>query len=363
MNPFGEPRESHRWRLAVRIFVGALMVCLALAGYAFLGPKPSGLNWLDSRTATAQSVRSPNQDVDAIISQADATGQSLQAVLDQIQQRATASSTTNVPAPTTLMVRSDIPGQDGRLVHTVSELQQLYPMMDRLMQRMQSALSAGGGSARELADMGAEMQAILARIEALKAQEAYPSGNEIAVIGARIDDITRRVNAVKAGNRTPSADEIADVRAEIVDVTRRMNALMLRRQAETPTLEVSTGLPPKADQVKGLMQDAVKLMQEVMSSPSPDPSRVERMQKMLADLPGLLDEMRVEMQSGTWQSAAGLSSPMTGYFGGSAATPNSDFNNRMNTWLAQMRADASSKASGGMMEMEMGIMSGMLRGH
>jgi hypothetical protein len=252
-------------------------------------------------------------------------------------------------------------GERERLAKTVTEMQQIYPRMDALMVQMRAALSGGGASAAELAEMAAEMQAITGRIQALKVQRVNPAGNEPAAIGAQIADITSRINALKSAGRAPSAGELAAIRADLEDATRRMNALMLRRQsAATP--DAGTDMPLKLQRFNSAMQDAARLMQEIKSNPSPDSGRAARLQNMLVELQVMLDDMRAGLQGGTSRPAPGLSSPLTAGSPRPGPASSADFNNQMNGWLGQMRANASSKTSGGMMAGMMQMMGGMMGG-
>lgn len=346
-------RETHRWRLAVRLFIGATMACVAVAGYSFFRPNSSGAQWLASRAATPEAALS--QEADVLLSQTEAMGRSLQTTLYQLSQRATATASAAAAAapPATPT------GPAESSAELVVELRELYPAMNRLMARMRDGMKGSTLTAADLAGMAAEMDSIVRRIDALKARRAGPPADDLAAIGARIDDLTRRMGDLSAQQRPIAAGELVDMKAEIQDTARRMNAFVARRYAAgASTRSIGEDMALRVQEFKNMMQESVTFMREMMASPTRDGARVAEMQNRLENLQSMLDGLNADLRAG-----AGLTSPITGDQTPAVGAPSSGaFNDRMNSWLTKMRADATSSTSSGMMAGMMEMMGGMMGG-
>jgi hypothetical protein len=336
-------RRSQRWRLAVHLFLGALMLSIAVAGYALLGPhsdaaarlrprpadvatnapqisRPLALTSVPAQSGStnASTVFGPASsdgtrpttgmpataasDPATLMGQVEALSRTLQSMLAQAQRGQTltpaghpasvASQPPDALSPP-MFANPGAPRVGAPLTEPVGEMQQLYRIMGRLIERLNAPLN-GLASPGELGAIRVQMDDITRRMNALMAQHVDASAVEFATLSADIADLVRRVDAIMAPNANPAPGELAALSARLDDITRRMEVLMALKT--DPLVELSALV---------VQLDDIMRRMDVMMARNDNPSAGElaTMSAQIDDLTGRTDALLTQLQAGP----AGLS--------------------------------------------------------
>ena len=338
-------RRSQRWRLAVHLFLGALMLSMAVAGYVLLGPHSDAAARLRPRPADvatnvpqlspsfaltsaqaqsgstrASTVFGPSRSdgtraatamtattasgPTTLIGQVEAISRTLQSMLGQVQR---GEAVTPAGAPAFVAgPSSDAPSLTGvaapgapqaaaPLTEPVGELQQLYRIMGRLIDRLNAPLN-GLASPGESGAIRIQMDDITRRINALMAQHVDASAVELAALSAEIQALARRVDAILAPNATPAPGELANLSARLDDITRRMEVLMAPKT--DPLAELSA--------LVAQLDDIMRRMDAMMArNDNPAAGEIATMSAHLDDLTRRTDALLTQVLTGAAGPAPG----------------------------------------------------------
>ena len=331
-------RRSQRWRLAVHLFLGALMLGTAAAGYVLLGPDSDAAARLRPRPAdvatnvpqisrplalpsvpaqsgstnastvfgpassdgtrfTTGTAATADAGPVALMGQVEALSRTLQSMLSQVQRGQAVTpagdpaSVASQPPDALSPIRFatlGAPRVDAPMTEPVGEMQQLYRIMGRLIDRLNAPLK-GLASPGEQGAIRVQMDDITRRMNALMAQHVDSSAVELATLSADIADLARRVDAILAPNANPAPGELATLSARLDDITRRMEVLMALKT--DPLVELSA--------LVAQLDDIMRRMDAMMArNDNPSAGELATMSAQIDDLTRRTDALLTQLQAG-----------------------------------------------------------------